>query len=226
MLFISVILYAAVTASYVVIECTVWSDLAQDKMGKFNGYGWSSVGIGGALGFIVGLSFTIPMFFPYVDILVIFSIIMICIISFVPFVSMKDSLPPAEEMDWSQKIIAVYVINNSGIVMVEYAFTEEKFDSNLFSGGITGISSILQEMIDSKQKLKIIDHEDKKLLFEYSENFFTVLIVKENLKILRNKLKTLTEDIHKVYHETISEWSGNVEILKPMETLIKNQFSE
>ncbi|MBD3227292.1 MAG: hypothetical protein GF329_03815 [Candidatus Lokiarchaeota archaeon] len=225
-LLISVILYSAVTASYVVIEGTVWSDLAQDKMGKFNGYGWSSVGLGGALGFIVGLSFTIPALFSYIDLLVIFAIILICIISLVPFISMKDSLPPAEEMDWSSKIIGVYIINNSGIVMVEFPFTEEKIDANLFSGGISGISTILQEMVDSKEKLRVIDHEDKKLLFEYSESFFSVLLAREDLKILRSKLKTLTNEIERIYFEIIGDWNGNLEVLKPIETMIKNQFAE
>ncbi|TFF89104.1 MAG: MFS transporter [Promethearchaeota archaeon] len=225
-LIISVILYSAVTASYLVIEATVWSDLAQDKMARFNGFGWSSVGLGGALGFLVGLSFTIPAFFPYIDLLVIFAIIFICIISLVPFISMKDSLPPAEEMDWSSKIIGVYIINNSGIVMVEFPFAEEKIDANLFSGGISGITNILQEMVASEEKLRVIDHEDKKLLFEYSEGFFSVLLAREDLKILRSKLKTLTNEIDKVYHEIIRSWSGNVEVLKPIETMIKNQFVE
>ena len=226
---ISLFLYALICASYIIIECTVWSDLAPEgKNGQFNGYGWSSMGIGGALGFLAGFIITLPDFLELIDILVIMTIILLSEISMIPFVSMKDSLPPAEEMEWSNEILNLYVIKDGGIIMTDYTFSQKgKFDADLLAGGMTGVTAILKEMIDSKEtKLKIIDHEDKKVLFEYGKGFSTVLISHKDLRILRNKLITLTTDIQNVFWETIEGWEGDLDIFKPINTMIKHIFSE
>jgi len=225
----SLVIYAMICASYVVIESTVWSDLAPEgKNGQFNGYGWSSMGLGGAIGFFAGYMITLPALVELIDILVIMTIILLSEISMIPFVSMKDSLPPAEEMDWPKEVLHLYVIKDGGIIMTDFAFsTEETFDADLLAGGMTGVTHILKEMIAGKgTKLKIIDHEDKKLLFEYGKGFSTVLISHKDLKILRNKLITLTTNIENVFWETIEVWQGDLDIFKPIKTMVKHIFTE
>ena len=65
---ISLLIYSIICANYIIIECTVWCDLAPEgKMGQFNGYGWSSMGLGGALGFVVGYMITSPEFIGDID---------------------------------------------------------------------------------------------------------------------------------------------------------------
>ena len=131
-------------------------------------------------------------------------------------------------MEWANEIINIYVIKDGGIIMTEYNFSQkEKFDADLLAGGMTGVSTILKEMIDSKESnLKIIDHEDKKILFEYGKGFSTVLISYKDLKILRNKLITLTINIQNVFWETIEDWEGDLDIFKPINTMIKHIFTE
>jgi len=236
---ITLVIYSTICASYFIIECTVWSDLApEDNIGQYNGLGWSSMGLGGALGFLVGYLITLPVFLAQIDILVIITIMGLTEISMIPFISMRDSLPPAEEMEWQKEILHIYVIFEGGIIMSDYSFVKwrekknpliekktEEFNPHLFSGGISGVSTILKEMIDSKQsKLKVIDHEDKKLLFEYGKGFTSILISSKDLKILRNKLKTLTEDIQNVFWETIENWHGDLDVFKPVKTMIRNRF--
>ncbi|TFG24164.1 MAG: MFS transporter [Promethearchaeota archaeon] len=236
---ISLAIYSVICANYVIIECTVWCDLAPEgKMGQYNGYGWSSMGLGGAVGFLVGYLITTPAFLAQIDLLVVMTIIGLSEISMIPFISMRDSLPPAEEMEWQKKILHIYVIAEGGIVMSDFSFLKwrekkdplierktEEFDPNLFSGGISGVSTMLKEMIDSQQsKLKVIDHEDKKLLFEYGKGFTSVLISSKDLKILRNKLKTLTEEIQNVFSEQIEHWDGDLDKFLPVKTMIKNRF--
>jgi len=226
---LSLAVYSTICANYIIIESTVWSDLApEEKIGQYNGYGWSSMGLGGTIGFIIGYLLTSPQFLAQLDILVVMTIIGLSEISMIPFVSMKDSLPPSEEMEWSKEIIHIYVIKDGGIIMTDYSFSkEEHFDADLLAGGMTGVSTILQEMIDSKQtKLQVIDHEDKKLLFDYGRGFFVVLISIKDLKILRSKLKTLTDEIHNIFREIIEIWEGDLDIFKPIITMIKNHFIE
>ncbi|MHA1798870.1 MAG: hypothetical protein ACTSVY_10540, partial [Candidatus Helarchaeota archaeon] len=109
----------------------------------------------------------------------------------------------------------------------DYSFTdEEDVDTDLFSGGISGISSILQEMIDSEQRIKVIDHEDKKLLFEHGKQFSIVLVAKKDLNIYHVKLKRLADEIQSIFWETISTWNGDLEIFNPLKTMIRNHFVE
>lgn len=226
---ITVLFYAAVVSIFIVINCNVWSDLAsKEKIARFNGYGWSTLGLGGASGFFIGFLITRAEFIAIIDTLVVITVILVSELSIIPFVLMKESLPPPEEMDWRKGIIHLYVISASGIVMSDYSFITQKSsdDADLFSGGVTGISTILKEMIGSYQHLKIIDHEDKKLLFEYGDNFLVTLVAYKDLKILRTKLKTLTTEISAVFWETIANWNGNLDIFAPMKTMIRNHFVE
>jgi MFS family permease len=224
---ISVAFYSTITASYVIIICTVWSDFSpKNNMARFNGYGWSSVAIGGGLGFIIANIMTLPALNQFIDTMILVTIFLISEFSLIPFVFMKESLPPAEEMEWDKELIHLYVINEGGIVLIDYSFQKsEQVDADLFVGGISGVQAILQEMTKSDQKLKIIDHEDKKLLFEYGKQFSVSLLASKDLKILRTKLKNLTEEIQNVFWETIASWDGSIEVFKPINTMIRNHFS-
>jgi len=153
------------------------------------------------------------------------AIMLVTVVSLIPFLGMKESTPASEELEWYKEIVHLYVINNSGIFIVDFPFKEGlEYDPDLFSGGISGIKTILQEMIKSQQSLKIIDHEDLKLIFEYGQNFFVVLISQKDLKILRTKLKALTGEIERVFREVLADWSGNLDVFKPINTMIKNIF--
>ncbi|MHA1783968.1 MAG: hypothetical protein ACTSVE_02100 [Candidatus Helarchaeota archaeon] len=164
---------------------------------------------------------------PYLDIMIIIIVISISELSLIPYISMKESLPPSEEIEWAKDILHIYVIKDSGVMISDYSFTdEEDVDTDLFSGGISGISSILQEMIDSEQRIKVIDHEDKKLLFEHSKQFSIVLVAKKDLNIYHVKLKRLADEIQSIFWETISTWNGDLEIFNPLKTMIRNHFVE
>lgn len=251
---VSVLLYSVAVTVFVLINCTVWSDLASERrMAKFNGYGFSSVGVGGTIGYYVGATITNPSFLNVIDKMVVMTIVVLMLLALIPFVSMKDSLPPAEEMSWPSEIEQLYVITQSGMVMTYMSFAgvpnepgpeagemldkaasptpaasapAPGADPTLFSGGISGISAILHEMVQSEAKLKIIDHEDKKILFEYGTNFVVTLVSKKNLRILRTKLQALAGEIERVFWEVLQDWDGNLNVFKPVKTMIRHHFVE
>lgn len=223
---IAVFAYAIVVTIFVIINCTVWSDLSPEhSMGKYNGYGISSVGLGGTVGYYMGVMITRPEYLEYLDKLIITTIVVLMLVALIPFVSMRDSLPPAEEMEWPTQILQMYIIIEGGIEIAEYSFEAgERVDAQLFSGGVTGITAMLQEMIKSQNRVKVIDHEDKKLLFEYGKKFQVALVALKDLRILRTKLRTLTQEIESVFWETIANWDGNLDVFKPIRTMIRNYF--
>jgi hypothetical protein len=210
---------------------SVWSDLApENKIAQFNGYGWSSLGLGGAGGFLLGIFVTSGIL--DVDLLVLIAVLIVSELSLIPFVLMKESLPPSEELEWRKEIIHLYVISEGGVTLSDYSFIDPAEATgtdvpDLVAGGLAGITTLLKEMVGGEQ-LKSIDHADKKVLFEYAyENQFMVaLLTNKDLNILRTKLRKLTAQIQAVFWETIEKWDGNLDILAPMKTMIKNQFDE
>ncbi|MHA1651111.1 MAG: MFS transporter [Candidatus Helarchaeota archaeon] len=225
-MYLCVLLYSFIVTVFVIINANVWSDLASEhKTAQFNGFGWSSLGLGGSAGFLLGCFVTFEL--TEIDIRVILAILIVSELSLIPFVLMKESLPPAEEINWRDEIIHLYVISSGGVIMSDYSFAETTItDSDLLAGGISGVTTLLKEIVGSDEQLKIIDHEDKKLLFEYDtdQQFLVALLVNKDLNILRTKLKKLTNQIHSVFWETIKKWDGNLDVLAPIKTLIRNIF--
>lgn len=228
-MYISVVLYALIVTVFVVINSNVWSDLAPEKkVARFNGYGWSSLGLGGTLGYLLGMFITSEAYIAYIDVLVLIAILLVSELSVIPFVLMKESLLPSEELEWRNEIIHLYVISSGGIVLSDYSFKESTGDKDLLAGGISGVLTILKEIVGSAEQLKGIDHEDKKLLFEYSytQTFLVALLANKDLTILRSKLKKLTAQIQAVFWEILMNWDGNLDILAPIKTMIRNHFVE
>ena len=122
-------------------------------------------------------------------------------------------------------IIAILGIIITLIASLEYWWNATGFVL-ILTGGITGISQILQQMVDSAEKIGVIDHEDKKLIFEYGNGFTIVLITKSVLKILKTKLESLKNEIFDLFGDVIPTWDGNMDIFLPVRSLIKNYFSE
>ncbi|MFX0103852.1 MAG: MFS transporter, partial [Candidatus Hodarchaeota archaeon] len=225
---IVLIFYGLVCTIYVALISTVWADLAPEKhMSLYCGIGWSAHGIGGSIGFIIGIFMTSPLIVGSIDLVVIMILVFLLVTSFIPLHFMKDSLPPSEEMEWYKYIQHLHVISKGGVIMSDYSFLKDDMvDPNLFSGGISGIGTMLHEMVRSAQKLQIIDHEDKKILFEYGKRFIITLITEKDLRILRTKLKSLAREIHNVFWETIGSWDGDLTVFKPIKTMIRYHFVE
>jgi hypothetical protein len=141
----------------------------------------------------------------------------------------KEALPHKEK-EWYESLIHFYIIHKSGLLLYEHEFikVDERAESDLVSGGIIGLTSILGEIVKGKEKLRTIDHGDKKLMFKYSpdKEVIFVLLIGEDLFVLRNKINLFILEFIEEYHEKIeslqgviaSEWAG-------VSALVKKHFS-
>ncbi|MHA1488505.1 MAG: sensor histidine kinase [Promethearchaeota archaeon] len=109
--------------------------------------------------------------------------------------------------NWADSLIHIYIIYKSGLLLHDHPFMEraKNYDSSLISGGIVGIRTLLKEIIQGEKNVRIIDHGDRKLIFETNKtnNIFFVLIVKENLIVFQRKLDALIEDFDKNYFNLV-----------------------
>jgi len=157
-----------------------------------------------------------------------------CVISLILLMLSKETLP-LKEKEWYDSLIHFYIIHKSGLLLYEHEFKEvkERIESDLVSGGIIGLTTILGEIVRGKEKLRTIDHGDKKMMFKYSpdKDVIFVLLIGEDLFVLRNKLNLFILEFIDEYQEKIegfsavlkSEWVG---VAKLIETHFSKKFFE
>lgn len=142
-------------------------------------------------------------------------IVLIGIVNFASIVSLfflvnSSEAVSAKEQNWYDYLIHLYLIHESGVLLYDYSFVDDKetIESDLASGGLTGLIAILQEITKEEQKLKSIDHGGKRILFLFYGPLTLALIAKEELLILRNKLKSLIQEIDEKYNVKNMEFDG------------------
>ena len=130
------------------------------------------------------------------------------------------------EFEWKLKILQLYIIHHSGLVVFERSF-RDKSDLNpiLAEGGITGIVNAIKEMTKSEKRTSIIRQGDRNILLEYGEHVNVVLIAEEELGVLRSKMRELLHEFESVFKHILSSWKGgNTTVFLPAKILIENIF--
>jgi MFS family permease len=82
-------------------------------------------------------------------------------------------------------------ISNSAIKRIENnpkEKSESGLNEDLVSGGLMGLQTMLKEISQSQQYIRILDHGDLQLIFHYGEYSTAVLFVERDLFIFREKL--------------------------------------
>lgn len=134
-------------------------------------------------------------------------------------------------INWRDSLLHIYIFYQSGILLYDYPFVEtvKKGDSILISGSLVGMMAILKEIVQGEKFIKIIDHGDRKIIFEMNKTneIIFALIVKDNLTIFHRKFFSLIEEFDKTYKElveNIEESCAVADNWENLESLIKKHF--
>lgn len=134
-------------------------------------------------------------------------------------------------INWRDSLLHIYIFYQSGILLYDYPFVEtvKKGDSILISGSLVGMMAILKEVVQGEKFIKIIDHGDRKIIFEMNKTneIIFALIVKDNLTIFHRKFFSLIEEFDKTYKElveNIEESCAVADNWENLELLIKKHF--
>ncbi len=135
------------------------------------------------------------------------------------------SIPSFTEFDWKLKIDHLYLISPQGICLFQQFFkTKITKDEDLFGGSLIAIQSLMQEMIESDKKIKVIDHEAMKIIFEESPHVIAVMVAEENLYIVHSKLQQLLKEFELLFGPSMKDWTGDVKLFTPLGPLISRIF--
>lgn len=117
-----------------------------------------------------------------------------------------------DEQNWPDSLIHMYIIHYSGLLLYEHTFREEKdlATADLVSGGLIGLVNMLKEITHGSQDLRIIDHGDKKLLFQWdSQNQVVfVTVIQRELVIIRHKLMQFIAEFEEKYGKYLKNFQG------------------
>ncbi|MFX1298834.1 MAG: hypothetical protein ACFFD2_28745 [Promethearchaeota archaeon] len=131
------------------------------------------------------------------------------------------------EFGWKEKMRELFIIAPNGVTLLHHTFIQRSSlqNADLVAAGLTGIRDLLAEMMQSEQKLKTVDHQDVKILFEYGKYSTIALVVHENLHIYKSKLTLLSTQFERMFQEVLPHWTGDVEVFLPAKQLIGDIFS-
>ncbi|HMF32936.1 MAG TPA: hypothetical protein VKK79_16050, partial [Candidatus Lokiarchaeia archaeon] len=138
-----------------------------------------------------------------------------------------EPLPSKEELSWKDVLQQVYIYYNlSGVGLYEYSFRPEEVraDENLVTGGLTGISSLIAEMTKRDGNLTAIRQQNANILFHTGAWVTVALLAEKDLKILHAKIEELTREFEEFFAPYLTNFSGNVVVFAPTETLLRRVF--
>ncbi len=118
------------------------------------------------------------------------------------------SIPSYSEIEWQSGLLELHIIHtDTGISLFSYDFSrfrkdltgkkEERPSTDLITGGITGMKSLLGEIAGDKGKLKNIEIGTRKLLFNSGKHITCLLLCENNLGVYHSILLSLVEAVEK-----------------------------
>lgn len=130
------------------------------------------------------------------------------------------------EFGWKERLKELYIIAPNGVTLFHHSFVSklESLTPDLISSGLIGIKGILAEIMESRQKLKIVDHQDVKIIFAYGQYTTMALIAYENLNIYQSKLAALSSQFEDLFQDVLANWAGEVEVFLPTKRLVEKTF--
>ncbi len=136
------------------------------------------------------------------------------------------SMPTLTEFGWQEKIHHLYVLMPGGLLAYEYSFkAEKKVDSDLISGGLSGIVDLVKEMTGSVQRMKIIRQEKKNIYLEYGKKVTIAILAEEELKVLFEKIARFTREFEELFAGVLDNWKGDTKDFSVVsESLVKKYF--
>ncbi|MHA1298660.1 MAG: hypothetical protein ACTSO9_04355 [Candidatus Helarchaeota archaeon] len=126
---------------------------------------------------------------------------------------------------WPEKIRSVYLISNSGTLILERYFKDEKIP----------FEELPKMGLDTNKILKIktkwmmptrVDIGDKKIFIEHGAYLTGILIADEKYRVLSKKLSEYIKDVEELFRDILPKWDGtNLKLFEPAKVLINRHLT-
>ncbi len=150
-------------------------------------------------------------------------------------------IPPVDDFFWVNQIVALYVLDKTtrtalfkkiydqkvvdGFSFGRKGTTGDTASESAFVSGIGGITDMLSETAASDGKnVELIDQGSVKLLLSYQGDLIFMLLVRQEMPVLKFKLRVFKDDFLLFFGDMISRFASKPEKFLPAETIATRVF--
>ena len=141
-------------------------------------------------------------------------------------------IPPMIELKWYSKLQRLMVIQRQGsLVLYLYKFQVDSgekdshdVDGVLAGGAISGIQSLLGEILKSQEGINEIDQGDKTIYFQHSDTLTFVLFTNGKAKEFHEQLTQFAMNFNIQFADIVANWNGNLNTFDDADKIIKKTF--
>lgn len=138
-------------------------------------------------------------------------------------------LPDPSELEWMEKLEKLLIIEDkASILLYQYNFRKSKagekdqgaYLDDLTGTALGGISSLLKEILANKGRLKEIDHEERKIIFNHDLSTVCLLFADASTSEMIYRLKLF----HATFEKEYKSWTdmGGPKVIEINDNLISN----
>ena len=130
------------------------------------------------------------------------------------------------ELDWPKKLNHLFIIGRNGVNLFDYSFIrgENESDPDIITASLSSIKELMASIIHSKDFVRVVDHQDLTLIFEYGQYATLVLITTKNLHIYHLKLANLRQLFENFFQDILPRWDGKTDVFLPTKHLVRQVF--
>ena len=129
-----------------------------------------------------------------------------------------------KQRNWEKSLRNLFVLSKDGVNMYNYAFGVEIQNPELISGMISALMTFMKEATGSKQDLRIIDQEDKKVILGHGDHIKIALVCDKDLPIIHKRVIKFTEEFESHYGKRLLNWTGELTMFKDAEPIVMKYF--
>lgn len=130
------------------------------------------------------------------------------------------------ETNWQEWIHHLYLFtHHDGIIIHDYPFKSQgTVAPNLVSGGLTGLTMLIQEITQKETKIKIVEQEDMTIILEHGKFLTGAVITETNSLTLRTKLKHLIQEVEDFFQEELENHPNNTSLFSKIGKFTRKIF--
>ena len=134
-----------------------------------------------------------------------------------------------DESDWRNSVQYIFVVRKAGIPVYSQDLYKERkekpaLSDELLGGALSGICSLVKELVNNKQPLKVIKQIGYNILLEEGDTIFVALFSIKELKIIRRKLEAFLHDFEEAFYEPLEKNDQNVIVYNSAKELVEKHF--
>lgn len=135
------------------------------------------------------------------------------------------TIPSLDEIGWREKVKYIMITTQSGVCLYNENFQERaEINEILISGALWGIQVFLKNIIKDAN-LKVISKGTDVILMEQGDFVTGILVVEQDLKLLRYLLRKLILQFEFYYGRILLNWNKQVDLFRPTKQLINHVFA-